>query len=115
MRFPGLKRSDHFDAVREFINNKLPVENYQVLKYLIEFFNLVRRDFPPIFFISSYSSLQISVYSDTNLMTPGNLALIFGLILARSDDLNANTMIHTSSINIFIEYLIIHCMEIFLH
>lgn len=48
-------------------------------------------------------------------MTTGNLALIFGLNLARSDDFKVNTMENASLINIFIEYLIIHYTEIFLH
>lgn len=41
----GLKRSEQLDAVRDLINTKLPVESYNVLKYLLEFFNLVRRYF----------------------------------------------------------------------
>lgn len=48
-------------------------------------------------------------------MTTVNLALIFGLNLARSDDLKVNTMENLSLINMLIEYLIIHYAEIFLH
>ena len=52
IEYPGLKRSEQLDAVRDLINTKLPVESYNVLKYLLEFFNLVRRRyFHPITFI----------------------------------------------------------------
>jgi len=36
-----LKRSDQIDVIRDLIIEKLPTQNYIVLKYLIEFLNLV--------------------------------------------------------------------------
>ena len=39
----ALKRTDQVDVIRDLIIEKLPTQNYNVLKYLIEFLNLVRR------------------------------------------------------------------------
>lgn len=41
--FLALKRSDQIDIIRDLVNEKLPTQNYNVLKYLIEFLNLVGR------------------------------------------------------------------------
>ena len=38
----ALKRPDQVDVIRDLIIEKLPTPNYSVLKYLIEFLNLVR-------------------------------------------------------------------------
>jgi hypothetical protein len=38
----ALKRPDQVDIIRDLIIEKLPTQNYNVLKYLIEFLNLVR-------------------------------------------------------------------------
>jgi hypothetical protein len=38
----ALKRPDQIDIIRDLIIKKLPIQNYNVLKYLIEFLNLVR-------------------------------------------------------------------------
>jgi len=35
-----LKRKDQIDVIRALIIEKLPIENYNILKYLIEFLNL---------------------------------------------------------------------------
>jgi hypothetical protein len=40
----ALKRPDQIDVLRDLIIEKLPIENYNILKYLIEFLNLVRRE-----------------------------------------------------------------------
>ncbi|CAF4830568.1 unnamed protein product, partial [Rotaria sp. Silwood2] len=36
----ALKRPDQVDVIRDLIIEKLPTQNYNVLKYLIEFLNL---------------------------------------------------------------------------
>ena len=38
----ALRRPDQVDVIRDLIIEKLPPQNYNVLKYLIEFLNLVR-------------------------------------------------------------------------
>ncbi|CAF1266772.1 unnamed protein product [Adineta steineri] len=91
-----LKRHNQIDIIRDLIIEKLPAQNYTVLKYLIEFLNLV------------------SIYSDTNLMTTTNLSLVFGPILAWSDDAQMNTLVNITLINTFTEILIARYTELFL-
>ncbi|CAF0975201.1 unnamed protein product [Adineta steineri] len=91
-----LKRHNQIDIIRDLIIEKLPAQNYIVLKYLIEFLNLV------------------SIYSDTNLMTTTNLSLVFGPILAWSDDAHMNTLVNITLINTFTEILIARYTELFL-
>ncbi|CAF2387859.1 unnamed protein product [Rotaria sp. Silwood2] len=92
----ALKRHNQIGVIRDLIIEKLPTENYNVLKYLIEFLNLV------------------SVYCDTNLMTTKNLSIVFGPNLAWSDDVQMNTLTNISLINTFTEILIARYTELFL-
>jgi len=92
----ALKRPDQIDVIRDLIIEKLPVQNYNVLKYIIEFLNLVAN------------------YSDTNLMTTSNLSVVFGPNLAWSEDDQMNTLAHYSLINMFTEILIARYTELFL-
>ncbi|CAF0885266.1 unnamed protein product [Rotaria sp. Silwood1] len=92
----ALKRHNQINVIRDLIIEKLPTENYHILKYLIEFLNL------------------ISVYCDTNLMTTKNLAIVFGPNLAWSDDVQMNTLTNISLINTFTEILIARYTELFL-
>jgi len=91
-----LKRSDQIDVIRDLLIEKLPTQNYNVLKYLIEFLNLVAN------------------YSDTNLMTTSNLSIVFGPNLAWSEDDQMNTLANYSLINTFTEILISRYTELFL-
>ncbi|CAF0863435.1 unnamed protein product [Adineta ricciae] len=91
-----LKRQHQIAVIQDLIIQKLPQQNYNVLKYLIEFLNLV------------------SIYSDTNLMTTTNLSIVFGPNLAWSDDMQMNTLANISSINAVTETLIAHYTELFL-
>ncbi|CAF4675729.1 unnamed protein product, partial [Rotaria socialis] len=70
----ALKRPDQVDIIRDLIVEKLPTQNYNVLKYLIEFLNLA------------------SNYSNTNLMTTSNLAIVFGPNLAWAEDVQMNSL-----------------------
>ncbi|UJR10182.1 hypothetical protein I4U23_014397 [Adineta vaga] len=92
----ALNTHHQIDVIRDLIIQKLPPENYNILKYLIEFLNLV------------------SIYSDTNLMTTTNLSIVFGPNLAWSDDIQMNTLANISLINTFTETLIAHYTELFL-
>ncbi|CAF0829049.1 unnamed protein product [Adineta ricciae] len=91
-----LKRHDQIDVIRDLLNVKLPTQNYIVLKYLIEFLNLVAN------------------YSDTNLMTTSNLSIVFGPNLAWSEGDQMNTLANYSLINTFTEILIARYTELFL-
>ncbi|CAF2050718.1 unnamed protein product [Rotaria magnacalcarata] len=92
----ALKRPDQVDIIRDLIIEKLPTQNYNVLKYLIEFLNLV------------------SNYSNTNLMTTSNLAIVFGPNLAWAEDVQMNSLANYSLINTFTEILIARYTELFL-
>jgi len=91
-----LKRTDQIDVVRDLIIEKLPSENYHVLKYLIEFLNLV------------------ASHSDKNLMTTSNLSIVFGPNIAWPEDAAMGSLPNYSLINIFTEILIDRYTELFL-
>ncbi|CAF1284052.1 unnamed protein product [Adineta steineri] len=59
-------------------------------------------------------NFNVSIYSDTNLMTTTNLSLVFGPILAWSDDAQMNTLVNITLINTFTEILIARYTELFL-
>ncbi|CAF3574699.1 unnamed protein product [Rotaria sordida] len=92
----ALKRPDQIDVIRDLIIEKLPTQNYNVLKYLIEFLNLVAN------------------YSNTNLMTTTNLSIVFGPNLSWSEDVQMNSLASYSLINTFTEILIARYTELFL-
>ncbi|CAF0938787.1 unnamed protein product [Rotaria sordida] len=91
-----LKRHNQVDVIRDLLAEKLPSQNYDVLKYLIEFLYL------------------ISIYCDTNLMTTKNLSIVFGPNLVWSDDVQMNTLANISLINTFTEILIARYTDLFL-
>lgn len=53
-------------------------------------------------------------YSETNLMTTVNLAIVFGPNLAWSEDVQMNSLVNYSLINTFTEILISRYTELFL-
>ncbi|CAF0898310.1 unnamed protein product, partial [Didymodactylos carnosus] len=91
-----LNRPNQVEIIRDLIIEKLPENNYRILKYIIEFLNL------------------ISSYSDTNLMTASNLAIVFGPNLAWAQNTMDNTLANMSFINTFTEILISRYTELFL-
>ncbi len=58
--------------------------------------------------------IQVANYSDTNLMTTSNLAIVFGPNLAWSEDSQMNALANYSLINTFTEILISRYTELFL-
>ncbi|CAF0754260.1 unnamed protein product, partial [Rotaria sp. Silwood1] len=84
----ALKRFDQVDVIRDLIIEKLPTQNYNVLKYLIEFLNLVAN------------------YSNTNLMTTTNLSIVFGPNLSWSEDVQMNTLANYALINTLLPRII---------
>ncbi|CAF1011627.1 unnamed protein product [Didymodactylos carnosus] len=92
----ALNRPNQVEIIRDLIIEKLPEHNYRILKYIIEFLNL------------------ISSYSDTNLMTASNLSIVFGPNLAWSQNSIDNTLVNMSFINTFTEILISRYTELFL-
>lgn len=110
----ALRRHHQLDVIRDLIIEKLPVENYHVLKYVIEFLNLVRIHFECEEHLGSFVFIQVSVYSETNLMTTTSLSLAFGSNLAWSEDDQMNTLGNYSLINQLTETLIARYTELFL-
>ncbi|CAF3906083.1 unnamed protein product, partial [Rotaria magnacalcarata] len=56
----------------------------------------------------------VSNYSNTNLMTTSNLAIVFGPNLAWAEDVQMNSLANYSLINTFTEILIARYTELFL-
>jgi Rho GTPase-activating protein 1 len=108
----ALKRTDQVDVIRDLIIEKLPTQNYNVLKYLIEFLNLVRQETNLMYDDEFF--LQVANYSDTNLMTTSNLSVVFGPNLAWSEEDQMNTLANYALINTFTEILISRYTELFL-
>ena len=52
----ALKPHRQVDIIRDLIIEKLPTQNYNVLKYLIEFLNLVR-----LFYIMIYQNFRLMI------------------------------------------------------
>ena len=64
--------------------------------------------------LGSFVFIQVSVYSETNLMTTTSLSLVFGSNLAWSEDDQMNTLVNYSLINQLTETLIARYTELFL-
>lgn len=103
--------------VTQIIREKLPEENYELFKYLVEF--LVRVCF--IYEISMYiyiiqkhfTVLQVMECEDLNKMTSSNLAIVFGPNFLWSGK-NNTSLEAISPINAFIDYVLVHHKDIYL-
>lgn len=91
----ALRPHDQLGIIRDLIIERLPMPNYQILKFLIEFLHLV------------------STYSDVNQMTTTNLSLVFGSNLIWSDDPSMNNLANYALINSLTEILIARYTELF--
>lgn len=74
---------------------KLPLENYKVLKYIISFLS------------------RVMERSDLNKMSAQNLAVVFGPNLVWSKDV-AISLVSIVPINMFVQFLLQHQNEIFI-
>ena len=91
----ALRPHDQLEIIRDLIIERLPSPNYHILKFLIEFLNL------------------ISTYADVNHMTTANLAMIFGSNLIWSEDPTMNSLASYALINSLTEILIARYTELF--
>lgn len=89
----NLPKEERLEFVKTVIN-KLPEQNYAVLKHLIEFLSMVME------------------CSCLNKMTASNLAVVFGPNLIRSRDTSLS-LAHIGPINLFTEYMLTHQHELF--
>lgn len=89
MRFQELDQSEKLSQASCLLLERLPDENYEVLKYIVEFL------------------AKVIDRSDLNKMTSSNLAIVFGpnLLWSRREQASLNSITH---INQFAEYIFRH-------
>lgn len=108
--------------VKQLILEKLPEDNYAVLKYVIQFLGKVRKNYCRAVahnnrrrtsFTRKLLLPQVMDRSDLNKMTSSNLAVVFGpnLLWSESLKLSLNAI---GPLNSFTEFLLVHQDEIFL-
>jgi Rho GTPase-activating protein 1 len=94
MRFQELPTEARGAFMKDTLRNKLPEQNFLVLKYLVNFLSMVNDS------------------SCLNKMTASNLAVVFGPNLIRSRDEMA-TLSRIGAINFFTEHMFSHGDDIF--
>ncbi|CAN7994418.1 unnamed protein product [Ixodes pacificus] len=89
MRFQELDQSEKLAQARALLLERLPEDNYELLKYIVEFL------------------AKVIDRSDLNKMTASNLAIVFGpnLLWSREEQASLSSITH---INQFAEYIIKH-------
>ncbi|CAG0881552.1 unnamed protein product [Darwinula stevensoni] len=95
VHFCDLPRDDRPSLVKNLILERLPMDNYTVLKYVAQFLS------------------KVMDRSDLNKMTSPNLAVVFGPNLCWSRD-QQMSLANIQPINMFFDYVFSHQEEIFL-
>lgn len=90
-----LSKDERGPFVKQIVLEKLPEDNYAVLKYIIQFLG------------------KVMDRADLNKMTSSNLAVVFGPNLLWSENLTLN-LAAIAPINTFAEFMLSHQDEIFL-
>jgi hypothetical protein len=95
--FQALDLSDKVEVTRNLITMKLPIENYTVLEYLVEFLWLVAQN------------------SEENKMTTRNISIVFGpnFLWAPVSNMSQFNLTHVEMINSFVELLVRFHEDIF--
>lgn len=91
LEWPKEERSRN---VKQMLREKLPVENYELFKYLIEFL------------------VKVEECKDLNKMTSSNLSIVFGpnLVWAKH---NQMSMVEVTPINAFIDFVLQNHRDIY--
>lgn len=94
-QFPGISKDEKPRHVKILILEKLPEDNYQVLKYIVQFLS------------------KVMDRCDLNKMTSSNLAVVFGpnLIWAQGAQLSLSAI---APINMFTDFVLLHQDQIFI-
>ncbi|XP_045596961.1 rho GTPase-activating protein 1 isoform X4 [Procambarus clarkii] len=94
IQFQGLNKSDRLTTIKQIILEKLPEDNYLVLKFLVNFLS------------------KVMDRSDLNKMTASNLAVVFGpnLVRPRGGQMSLNAI---APINLFVEVMLTYPHQIF--
>ncbi|XP_035703861.1 rho GTPase-activating protein 1 isoform X2 [Folsomia candida] len=95
MDFQKLSKDERGPIVKQIILEKLPEDNYAVLKYLVHFLS------------------KVMDRADLNKMTSSNLAVVFGPNLMWSENLKLS-LAAIAPINQFTDFILVHQDEIFL-
>ncbi|RXG61813.1 Rho GTPase-activating protein 1 [Armadillidium vulgare] len=94
IQFQSLSKSERHSSLKQIVLEKLPEDNYLVLKFLINFLS------------------KVMDRSDLNKMTASNLAVVFGpnLVWPRGGQMSLNAI---APINLFVERMLSHHQQIF--
>ncbi|XP_042211350.1 rho GTPase-activating protein 8-like [Homarus americanus] len=94
IEFQGLNKSDRLTTIKQIILEKLPEDNYLVLKFIVNFLS------------------KVMDRSDLNKMTASNLAVVFGpnLVRPRGGQMSLNAI---APINLFVEVMLSSHHQIF--
>ncbi|XP_069935781.1 rho GTPase-activating protein 8 isoform X1 [Cherax quadricarinatus] len=94
IQFQSLNKSDRLTTIKQIILEKLPEDNYLVLKFLTNFL------------------AKVMDRSDLNKMTASNLAVVFGpnLVRPRGGQMSLNAI---APINLFVEVMLSYHHQIF--
>nr|XP_023024874.1 rho GTPase-activating protein 68F-like [Leptinotarsa decemlineata] len=94
------------------VMEKLPEDNYQVLKYIIKFLSRIQK--PHWHYgIKVYYKYLVMERSDLNKMNAQNLAVVFGPNLVWSEVVSMS-LAAIGPINSFTQFLLLHFNEIFM-
>ncbi|XP_063597004.1 rho GTPase-activating protein 8-like isoform X5 [Penaeus indicus] len=94
IQFQGLSKSERLISIKQILLEKLPEDNYLVLKFLVNFLS------------------KVMDRSDLNKMTASNLAVVFGpnLVWPRGGQMSLNAI---APINLFVENMLSYHHQIF--
>lgn len=117
-----LPRDDRPKQVKILILEKLPEDNYQILKYLVQFLSkvclIVNTEIAvhKVIFLAIdliYVVFQVMDRCDLNKMTSSNLAVVFGpnLVWAQTGQMSLSNI---GPINMFTDFVLTHQESIFI-
>uniref|UniRef100_A0A146M8A5 Rho GTPase-activating protein 1 n=2 Tax=Lygus hesperus TaxID=30085 RepID=A0A146M8A5_LYGHE len=94
-QFPSISKDERPRHVKILILEKLPMDNYQVLKYIVQFLS------------------KVMDRCDLNKMTSSNLAVVFGpnLVWSQAGQLS---LVAIGPINMFIDFVLVNQDQIFI-
>lgn len=95
-QFPALAKEERHRHVTMLIREKLPEDNYQILKFIVLFL------------------AKVMDRCDLNKMTSSNLAVVFGPNLIWSD-VTQLSLSAIGPINMFVDYVLTHHDQIFIY
>ncbi|XP_074026734.1 rho GTPase activating protein at 68F isoform X9 [Leptinotarsa decemlineata] len=112
LQFQSWNKEEQLRSVSIMVMEKLPEDNYQVLKYIIKFLSRIQK--PHWHYgIKVYYKYLVMERSDLNKMNAQNLAVVFGPNLVWSEVVSMS-LAAIGPINSFTQFLLLHFNEIFM-